>query len=40
MWLSPIYKSPMKDNGYDISDYKAIDERFGTMEVNLSRLHN
>jgi maltooligosyltrehalose synthase len=27
----PIYKSPLKDMGYDISDYKAIDERYGTL---------
>lgn len=32
LWLSPIYKSPMKDNGYDISDYQDIDPSFGTME--------
>ncbi len=32
IWLSPIYKSPDDDNGYDISDYKAIQPRFGTME--------
>ncbi|MES2436740.1 MAG: alpha-amylase family glycosyl hydrolase [Patescibacteria group bacterium] len=32
IWLSPIYKSPMKDYGYDISDFYAIDSRFGTME--------
>ena len=32
VWLSPIYTSPQKDNGYDISDYRAIDPRFGTME--------
>ncbi|MDN6449569.1 MAG: glucohydrolase, partial [Enterobacterales bacterium] len=31
IWLSPIYQSPMVDNGYDISDYQAIDSRFGTM---------
>lgn len=31
IWLSPIYQSPMVDNGYDISDYQAIDPRFGTM---------
>ena len=30
VWLSPIYASPMKDNGYDISDYKAIDPSFGS----------
>ena len=32
IWLSPIYQSPNDDNGYDISDYKAIMEEFGTME--------
>lgn len=32
IWLSPVYASPQKDNGYDISDYRAIDPRFGTME--------
>ena len=32
IWLSPIYESPDDDNGYDISDYKAIQPRFGTME--------
>ena len=32
IWLSPVYQSPQYDNGYDISDYEAIDERFGTME--------
>ncbi len=32
IWLSPIYKSPMKDNGYDVSDYFEINEEFGTME--------
>lgn len=31
IWLCPIYKSPMADNGYDISDYFAINEEFGTM---------
>ncbi|EGF48433.1 alpha-glucosidase, partial [Lacticaseibacillus rhamnosus MTCC 5462] len=31
IWLSPVYRSPMVDNGYDISDYQAIDPRFGTM---------
>lgn len=30
IWVSPIYPSPMKDFGYDISDYKAIDPEFGT----------
>lgn len=32
IWLSPIYKSPLKDNGYDISDYYDINPLFGTME--------
>ncbi|MFA9456392.1 alpha,alpha-phosphotrehalase [Halalkalibacter sp. AB-rgal2] len=32
IWLTPIYASPQKDNGYDISDYFAIDEEYGTME--------
>ena len=32
IWLNPIYPSPQKDNGYDISNYVAIDPLFGTME--------
>lgn len=32
IWLSPIYKSPQVDNGYDISDYRAINPDYGTME--------
>lgn len=32
IWLTPIYTSPQRDNGYDISDYYAIDESYGTME--------
>ena len=32
IWLSPIYKSPFVDHGYDIADYYAIAEEFGTME--------
>lgn len=31
LWLSPIYKSPQDDNGYDISDYREIDPLFGTL---------
>ena len=31
IWFSPLYKSPDKDYGYDISDYRAIDEKFGSM---------
>ena len=32
IWLSPVYRSPNDDNGYDISDYRAIMDEFGTME--------
>ena len=32
LWLTPMYKSPQADNGYDISDYYNIDENYGTME--------
>ena len=32
LWLSPVYRSPNDDNGYDISDYRAIMKDFGTME--------
>jgi trehalose-6-phosphate hydrolase len=32
IWLTPIYQSPQKDNGYDISDYYQIYEKYGTME--------
>jgi len=32
IWMSPVYKSPNDDNGYDISDYRAIMDEFGTME--------
>ena len=31
IWLSPVYASPMVDNGYDISDYQAINPRFGSL---------
>lgn len=33
IWLNPVYKSPMKDFGYDISDYRDIDPLFGTLET-------
>ena len=42
IWLSPIYKSPNDDNGYDISDYRDIMTEFGTMDDfdrMLSRAH-
>ncbi len=31
IWLTPFFVSPQRDNGYDIADYRAVDERFGTM---------
>jgi oligo-1,6-glucosidase len=37
VWLSPVYASPMDDNGYDISDYQDVDPLFGTLE-DLDRL--
>ena len=37
IWLSPVYKSPDADNGYDISDYCAINPKFGTMS-DMERL--
>lgn len=37
IWLSPLYRSPDADNGYDISDYRAIDARYGTM-ADMERL--
>lgn len=37
VWLSPCYRSPLADQGYDISDYYDIDPRFGTME-DMNRL--
>ena len=42
VWMSPIYESPMDDNGYDISDYRKIYETFGTMEdfkLMLDEMH-
>ena len=32
LWLSPVYRSPQDDNGYDISDYRDIDPLFGTLD--------
>ncbi|WP_408008696.1 glycoside hydrolase family 13 protein [Pseudalkalibacillus sp. A8] len=43
IWLNPVYKSPDKDNGYDISDYRAIMDKAGTMEDwerLLEEVHN
>ena len=42
IWLSPVYRSPNDDNGYDISDYQAIMDEFGTMadfDALLSEAH-
>ncbi|CAG9609710.1 glycoside hydrolase family 13 protein [Pseudoneobacillus rhizosphaerae] len=42
IWLSPVYQSPNDDNGYDISDYRAIMDEFGTMadwEMLLDEMH-
>lgn len=39
IWLSPIYKSPMIDNGYDISDYYQINPQFGDMDSFDELLH-
>ena len=42
VWLSPVYPSPMDDNGYDISDYQDIDPLFGTLadfDELVSRMH-
>lgn len=45
IWLSPVYKSPNDDNGYDISDYEDIMDEFGTMDdmdqlINSAKQHN
>lgn len=32
LWLTPVYASPMRDNGYDVADYYTINPRYGTME--------
>ena len=42
VWLSPFFTSPMKDFGYDVSDYKGVDPRFGTLadfDALLARAH-
>ncbi|WP_127842449.1 alpha-glucosidase [Actinomyces wuliandei] len=42
VWLSPVYRSPQDDNGYDISDYRDVDPLFGTLEdldALISGLH-
>jgi oligo-1,6-glucosidase len=43
VWLSPVYASPQADNGYDISDYRAIDPLFGTLaefDALLAEMHD
>ena len=43
VWLSPFFASPMKDFGYDVSDYKAVDPRFGTLadfDALVARAHD
>jgi glycosidase len=40
IWLSPVYQSPMDDNGYDISDYLSINPIFGTMEEMENLISN
>ena len=36
LWLTPVFPSPQNDNGYDVSDYRAIDSRFG---LKIGRAH-
>lgn len=45
IWLSPVFKSPQADNGYDISDYRDIDTTFGSLDdmeelINEAKKHN
>ena len=41
IWLTPFFKSPLNDNGYDVSDYLSVDPVFGTMEdvEEIGRAH-
>jgi alpha-glucosidase len=42
VWVSPFFKSPMKDYGYDVADYRAVDQLFGTLDdfdALLARAH-
>src|SRR5690606_32495677 len=43
IWLSPVYESPMDDNGYDIADYQRINPMFGTMDdmkEHIQKVHD
>ena len=43
IWISPFFKSPMKDFGYDVSDYRSVDPMFGANEdfdILLARAHD
>lgn len=43
VWIGPLYRSPMRDFGYDVEDFRAIDPVFGTMqdfEDLLAEMHN
>ena len=43
VWISPFFRSPMKDFGYDVSDYRDIDPQFGTMadfDALIARAHD
>lgn len=39
VWMNPFFESPLVDNGYDVSDYRAIHPRYGTMEVFQNMLN-
>src|SRR5262245_59662196 len=42
IWITPFYRSPMADHGYDVADHRAVDEVFGdlgTVDALLERAH-
>jgi oligo-1,6-glucosidase len=42
LWINPVYRSPQRDNGYDISDFQDVDPRYGTMadlDALIKKLH-